>query len=179
MSAAALAAAGGLHIIRMRIGASEAAILARALHAALQVGKDFSTWMKAQIRRGGFVAGEDFALLTQKGEQTGRGGKNRVEYAVSLDMARHIALMSGTPRGREYRARLIEAEQELQRLKAAAGLTAAHELARLYLERDRLEAAGRAAGRTLGRLRRHRANNDREAAPLLAIINPMLPGFEL
>lgn len=178
MSAAVLAVADGLQIIRLRIGGNEAAILARALHAALSVGKDFSNWFRAQIRRGGFVAGEDFALLTQKGEQTGRGGHNRVEYAISLDMARHIALMSGTKLGREYRARLIAAEQELQRLKSASGLTAAHELARLDLERERLEAAGSAAGRELSLLRRRRAEHDRAAAPLLAILNPMLPGFE-
>jgi len=63
----------------------------------------------------------------------------------------------------------------LKAQRAAAGMSAARELARVELERKSLERDGSAAGRTLGSLRRRRAENDRAAAPLLAAIQPELP----
>ena len=67
---------------------------------------------------------------------------------------------------------------ELQRQRAGTGLSASQQLARLGLERDRMEAQASNAGRTLGKLRRLRQINDAAAAPLRAVVEPMLTGFE-
>lgn len=92
-------------------------VKARDLHTFLGVGKDFSSWIKVQIERARLVENRDFILLTPKGEQTGRGGHNRIEYHLTIDAGKHIAMMSGTDKGFEVRDYFIECE--LQAKKAA------------------------------------------------------------
>ncbi|MGK2742035.1 antA/AntB antirepressor family protein [Tepidicaulis sp. LMO-SS28] len=68
---------------------------ARKLHAFLEVGKDFTNWIKDRIRQYGFVEGQGYVvfgspiLANQKGRSGDRCSK---EYALVLDMAKeHIA----------------------------------------------------------------------------------------
>ncbi len=41
---------------------------ARDLHAFLEISKDYTSWVKAQIRRAQLIENEDFVLFTQKGD---------------------------------------------------------------------------------------------------------------
>jgi len=163
-----------LQIVDHRIGDEARAVSARELHRALGIRRDFTSWIKAQVRRAGFVEGEDFVLLTNQGERTGRGGHNRADYLLTLNAAQHIALMSGTPAGRAYRAHLIRCERELIRL----GTGAAQDLARLMSRLDQVNARGSIAGRDLGSLRRQREAIECAAAPLRALVQPLLTGLE-
>ena len=156
---------------------------ARELHATLEVGKDFSTWIKGRIEQYGFVEGEDFVignsvyegeravadevLLANFGEQNGIdmnannvaseillpnfgeqdwiymnangvanansstcaagvysegatrqtqgawGGSNRVDYIISVDMAKELAMIEANDIGRLVRRYFIAAEKEL------------------------------------------------------------------
>lgn len=93
----------------------------RDLHVFLDVGKDFSTWIKVQIERGRLVEGRDFVKLTQKGElspgvfpqkgENPQSGRPAIEYHLALDAAKHIAMMSGTEKGFEVRDYFIECER--------------------------------------------------------------------
>ena len=91
---------------------------ARELHASLEVSKDFSDWVKAQIARARLVENRDFVVVPQKGEQKGRGGHNRVEYHLAIDAAKHIAMVSGTEKGFEVREYFIECERRAQQMPA-------------------------------------------------------------
>ena len=66
---------------------------ARDLHAFLGVGKDFSTWVNDRIQKYGFVEHHDYALylLPNFGEK-GQGRSSK-EYAISLDMAKELAMV--------------------------------------------------------------------------------------
>lgn len=87
------------------------AVNARYLYEWLQVKKDFSDWMKAQIIRCDLSENEDYQVfLPQKGEQK-RGGSNRIDYALSLNAAKEISMMSQTQRGKEARRYFIECER--------------------------------------------------------------------
>lgn len=92
------------------------AILARDLHEFLAVGKDYSTWFKDRIVQYEFTLGVDFEvtvaadLLPEIGEQT-RGGHNRVEHLVTLSMAKELAMVERTPKGKEARQYFIECER--------------------------------------------------------------------
>ena len=70
------------------------AVSARELHLFLEVRRDFSTWIKSRIEEYGFIENQDYSLLPemgeQTGEQTGRGGHNKIEYALTLDMAKEL-----------------------------------------------------------------------------------------
>jgi phage anti-repressor protein len=68
----------------------------RNLHAALKVGRDFSTWMTRRIAKYGFVEGVDFCS-PDVGSKTGSGGHNAKEYFVSLDMAKELAMVENNP----------------------------------------------------------------------------------
>jgi len=82
---------------------------ARDLHARLGVRKDFSAWIKVQLRDF-FAQDVDFSVFTLKGENSARP---LVEYALTLECAKHIALMSRTEQGRAIRDYFITLERKL------------------------------------------------------------------
>lgn len=88
----------------------------RELHAFLEVGKDFHTWLKDRIAQYDFVENQDFGIFPNSGENTGRGrpAKNVI---LSLDMAKELAMVERNWRGRQARKYFIECER---RLKAQA-----------------------------------------------------------
>ncbi len=71
--------------------AQVSAVNARELHAFLEVGKDFSTWMKDRIAQYGFVEDQDFVVFPEIGENP-TGGRPSKEYALTLDMAKELAI---------------------------------------------------------------------------------------
>lgn len=89
---------------------------ARDLHIGLENKKMFSPWIKARIKKYGFIEGEDFVvLLDQPVKQKGSGGHNKTEYFLSLDMAKEIAMVEATAKGRMMRKYFIDCEKRLLR----------------------------------------------------------------
>lgn len=87
---------------------------ARDLHAALQVGRDFTTWIKDRIEEYEFAEGEDFltsAIPPIRG--AGNRGK-RTDYHLTLDMAKELAMVENNAIGRQVRRYFIRAEAELR-----------------------------------------------------------------
>lgn len=94
-------------------GATVQTVNARDLHAFLGVRKDFSDWIKAQVTRAHLIEKEDFLVFPQKGENP-LGGRPASDYALTLEAGKHIAMMAGTPKGRQVRAYFIECERRLR-----------------------------------------------------------------
>jgi phage anti-repressor protein len=87
---------------------------ARELHTNLQIGRDFVTWIKERIEHYGFVEGEDFILCSPNpGSKKGRGGHNRTDYHLTLDMAKELAMIENNDIGREIRRYLIRLEKKV------------------------------------------------------------------
>lgn len=91
----------------------------RDLHTHLDVGKDFSTWIKDRIEQYGFVEGADFStyLLPNFGEK-GQGRPTK-EYIISVGMAKELAMVERTPKGKEARLYYIECERRVLAGEAA------------------------------------------------------------
>lgn len=94
---------------------------ARQLHHFLEVGRDFSTWIKERIAAYGFVDGVDY-LLTETGEQLPSGTKYRHEYFLSLNMAKELAMVERNSKGKEARAYFIRCEERARQAPTAINL---------------------------------------------------------
>ena len=89
------------------------AVSARDLHDFLEIGKDFSSWIKVQIDRCDLIENVDYQSFTQKGERE-IGGTIRIEYALTLDAAKEISMMSQSEKGKQARRYFIECEKMLK-----------------------------------------------------------------
>ncbi len=95
---------------------------ARELHQFLMVGKDFSTWIKSRIEKYGFVENEDFEVFPNFGENP-NGGRPTKEYAITLDMAKELAMVENNEQGRIARKYFIECEKRLKEAKKPKSAT--------------------------------------------------------
>ncbi|WP_370931079.1 phage antirepressor KilAC domain-containing protein [Bartonella sp. DGB1] len=91
---------------------------ARELHEFLQIGKDFSTWMTDRINQYNFKEGEDFVCSPILGSK-GRGGHNRKEYHLTLDMAKELSMVERNDKGKEARQYFIRCEKKLKQPNTA------------------------------------------------------------
>ncbi|MHB9347058.1 antA/AntB antirepressor family protein [Enterobacter sp. JBIWA005] len=118
-------------VISGQIGGREASIVsAKALHKALGVGNDFSTWIKLRIDEYGFSLSADYVVFDSSDfrnqssnfEQRSpewvakRGGDRRSkDYGLSLGMAKELAMVERNEQGRAVRRYFIQCEEALSR----------------------------------------------------------------
>jgi phage anti-repressor protein len=86
---------------------------ARALHCALEVKRDFSTWIKARVTKYGFVEGEDYEKSSMITDSPIRGSQAAIEYRLSVNMGKELAMVENNERGRMVRRYFIECERRL------------------------------------------------------------------
>ena len=90
-------------------------INARDLHAFLAVETRFNDWITRRVEEYGFEPDKDFCYSKLSSKQ-GRGGQNQVDYHLSIDMAKELAMVEKTDKGRQARRYFIDCER---RAKAA------------------------------------------------------------
>jgi phage anti-repressor protein len=91
---------------------------ARELHTFLELGRDFSNWIKARIAQYGFEEGEDFILIRQNGRTKNQGGDRRsMNYFITLDMAKELAMVERNEKGKQARRYFIDCEKQLHEQK--------------------------------------------------------------
>lgn len=89
----------------------EPVVSGRQLHEALGVNSNYTTWFD-RMTEYGFTENEDYVLLSNFGNQTGRGGHNKVDHIIKLDMAKEIAMIQRTDRGKQVRQYFIQVEKD-------------------------------------------------------------------
>ena len=171
-------------------GDSITAVNARDLWKFLESKQDFSTWIKRRIEKYDFIEGQDY-LLHKFVEQLPSGAKHCIEYLISLDMAKELAMVENNERGRQARQYFIEVEK---RFRNTGGLVetirdaltpiireneqyrARLELARNFLPNGNPGDLNR-AGLPKNKFRRgcYVARNGRDISLLME--NPTLPGL--
>ena len=88
----------------------EPVVSGRQLHEALGVKTKYADWFNRMIDYG-FAENQDFLLLKNE-QQTGRGGHNKVDHVIKLDMAKEIAMIQRTERGKQVRQYFIQVEKD-------------------------------------------------------------------
>lgn len=84
-------------------------VSARELYAFLEVESNFSTWCKRMIEYG-FLEGQDFIPFLE--EST--GGRPSSDYALTIETAKHWAMMQRSEKGMQIRNYFIECEKKLR-----------------------------------------------------------------
>lgn len=100
-------------------------VLGRELHEGLKIGKDYSTWFKDMCAYG-FTEGVEFSPIL--GETSDKGGRPKIEHLMSIDMAKHIAMIQRTPEGKAIRDKLISLETNISELSPEIRLLIGMEL---------------------------------------------------
>lgn len=82
---------------------------ARELHTYLEVKTVFHDWIKRRIETYGFSQDIDYSVLISE-----HGPLKTIEYFVTLDMAKQLAMVERTDKGREARRYFIACEHAAQ-----------------------------------------------------------------
>lgn len=119
----------------------EPVVSGRQLHEALGVNSNYTTWFD-RMADYGFTENQDYILLSNFGNQTGRGGHNKVDHIIKLDMAKEIAMIQRTERGKQVRQYFIQVEKDFnspEKIMARALLMADQKVHKLeaQIEADR------------------------------------------
>lgn len=88
----------------------EPVVSGRQLHKALGVKTKYADWFSRMVEYG-FTENQDFLLLKNE-QQTGRGGHNKIDHVLKLDMAKEIAMIQRTDKGKEVRQYFIQIEKD-------------------------------------------------------------------
>lgn len=96
-------------------GNEQQTVNARDLHGFLEVGKDFSTWIKDRITQYDFMEGVDFIKTQDLSSPKLGSAKSRVqtkiEYHLSLGMAKELCMVERNEKGKQARQYFIECEK--------------------------------------------------------------------
>lgn len=88
---------------------------ARELHQFLKVGKMFANWIKDRIEQYNFIENLDYVVFAATGNNLS-GGRPSKEYAISIDMAKEMAMVERSDEGRKIRRYFIECEKRLKQV---------------------------------------------------------------
>ena len=122
-------------------GAEINSVNARELHEVLESKQDFSTWIKKRLDEVDAVENVDFIVFHKKMENSD-GGRPQIEYILSTDIAKEIAMLERNEVGKKVRRYFIEFEK--MHKQKVIPLTQAEILAQsaaLLVEQERRTAA--------------------------------------
>lgn len=96
-------------IIKVNYDTEQPTVSARDLYRSLGVEKRFSAWFETNSQ--GFIEGEDFTSVLSGTVVNNGAHRELQDYALSVDMAKHICLMSRTEKGKQCRQYLLDLEK--------------------------------------------------------------------
>lgn len=93
------------------------AVDARELWKFLGSRQDFSTWIKDRLK--GFIPEQDFTVHKIV-DGRNRGRFTPIEYTITLDVAKHLAMLERNEQGYKVRQYFIEVEKQFRNADAVA-----------------------------------------------------------
>lgn len=85
-------------------------VSARELYKGLEIKKRFSKWVEQNFD--GFIEGTDFTGVPTSTVVNNGAVIELDDYALTIDMAKQVAMLSRVPKGAEYRRYFLEVERK-------------------------------------------------------------------
>lgn len=125
-------------LIEIKVNKNQEPIVSgRMLHEFLEVKSPYTQWFE-RMKEYGFAENEDFVPHSQKCESGGASGIKVIQdHAIKLDMAKEIAMIQRTDKGKQARQYFIQVEKDYnspEKIMARALQIAQQELSTLRLE---------------------------------------------
>lgn len=119
----------------------EPVVSGRQLHEALGVKTRYNDWFN-RMTEYGFIENQDYLAITQKRVTAQGNSTNQVDHVIKLDMAKEIAMIQRTERGKQVRQYFIQVEKDFnspEKIMARALLMADQKVHKLeaQIEADR------------------------------------------
>ena len=93
----------------LKVNTDTQTVSARELHDVLEATERFSVWIQRYIPN--FIEGEDFTSVSKLTVVNNGAERELEDYALTIDTAKHICLMSRTEKGKQCRQYLIDIEK--------------------------------------------------------------------
>ena len=108
-------------LIKIKNDNGKQLVSGRELHEFLGVGRDFTTWIKGRISKYDFIENEDFTVLNIAPQNGGasHGGQNKLDYIISIDMAKELSMVENNYKGKQARKYFIQCEKKLKEVASS------------------------------------------------------------
>ena len=100
-------------------GELQQTVNARELHAFLEVRTRFNDWIAARINEYGFIENQDFVSFTENPVKMQKG-RPAIEYYITLDMAKELAMVERNEKGKQARQYFISCEKQAKQASTAS-----------------------------------------------------------
>ncbi|WP_335969194.1 phage antirepressor KilAC domain-containing protein [Fusobacterium polymorphum] len=99
------------NLIKIEIRDNQQLVSGRELHKFLEVGTRYNDWINRIIEKYNFIENKDFITITQK-RVTAQGNETEFDdHLMTIAMAKEIAMVSNTEKGKEARIYFIKCEE--------------------------------------------------------------------
>ena len=93
-------------LLKVNYGNDRITLSARELHEFLGIGTEFAKWMQRMCEYG-FSENQDYRVFV-KNDDNSKGGRPSTDYEITLDMAKEIAMIQRSDKGKEVRQYFLE-----------------------------------------------------------------------
>ena len=129
-------------LIKIEVNESlEPIVSGRELHKALEVQSNYTTWFD-RMKDYGFTENADYVVCFPNLESESRGGQNKIDHLIKLDMAKEICMIQRTERGKLARQYFIQIEKDYnspEKIMARALRIAQKELSTLKIQAEEMK----------------------------------------
>ena len=106
-------------LIKIKNDNGKQLVSGRELHEFLEVGRDFTTWIKGRISKYDFIENEDFTVVESFHQNGGKGGRPEKDYIITIDMAKELSMVENNNKGKQARKYFIQCEKKLKEVASS------------------------------------------------------------
>ena len=104
-------------LLRVNYDSDRITLSARELHEFLEIETPFKKWF-LRMTEYGFNQNFDYREVMDKNVQNPKGGRPSTDYEITLDMAKEIAMIQRSEKGKQIRQYFLELERKWNSPKA-------------------------------------------------------------